>query len=117
VAELLAFAEKYGPWLVIVIYTAYKLIPVAAERLIPDWVSSRREAQKTERETIVNVYERLIAQNTQTIQFIASATESLHSFVRSLDQNTQQIFHMSQMVERGSSCPLPDCPYWGDKEK
>lgn len=116
-AELLAFAEKYGPWLVIVIYSAYKLIPVAAEKLIPDWVSNRRASQKAERETIVNVYERFIAQNAQMIQFIASATEAQHSFSRSLDANTQQTFHLSQVVERGPTCPLIGCPYWGNKEK
>jgi hypothetical protein len=117
VAELLALAEKYGPWLVILIYVAYKIVPVAAEKLIPDWVSNRRESQKAERETIVTVYERLVAQNTQVIQFVASATEAMHSFGRALDANTQQLYHLSQMVERGPSCPLPDCPYWPNKEK
>jgi hypothetical protein len=114
--ELLEFAEKYGPWLVIFIYTAYKFVPVAAEKLIPDWVSNRHAAQKAERETVISVYERFIAQNAQTISFISSATEALHSFVRSLDANTQQVFHMTKTVERGPSCPLPDCPYWESKE-
>jgi hypothetical protein len=122
VAELLAAAERYGPWLVILIYIAYKGIPVAAERLIPDWVANRREAQKSERETIVieretivNVYDRFIAQSAENIKFIASAAESLRMLNHSLDENTQQLFHLSQVVEHGGSCPLPDCPYWREK--
>ena len=115
-AEFLAFAERYGPWLVILVYAAYKAIPIIAEKLIPDWIASRREAVKADLAARVNVYERFIEQNAQMIQFIASATEALHSFARSLDSNTQQLYHVSQAVERGPSCPLRDCHYWGNKK-
>jgi hypothetical protein len=110
-AELLPFAERWGPWILILVYTTYKFVPVLAERLIPDWLAGMRETRNKERESLASVYERFIAQNSETIRFIASATEALHSFQRALDANTQQMYHLTQSVERGPRCPLPDCPF------
>lgn len=113
--ELLAFAEKYGPWLVILIYAVYRLVPVAAEKLIPDWIANRRASVKAEREELVKVYERFITMYGEMIQFVSAATQSLNNIDRTIIANTQQLFVVSKMVERGPKCPLPECPYWKEK--
>ena len=111
---MLALAARYSPWVMLVISVVY----IAVNRMWPEWLVARREMRKlkaeaelAEKEKLAAVYERFIEQNTQMIQFIASAAEALHSQDRSLDANTQQIYHLTQAVERGPKCPLPDCPF------
>jgi hypothetical protein len=112
--DFFTIAEKFGPWVAMIVMMLY----IAANKLWPEWLVTRREERKLEvesekqdRASLAAVYERFIAQQEQTLKFVASETEAIHSFVRSLDGNTQQLFHLTQMVEHGPSCPLPDCPF------
>jgi hypothetical protein len=81
----------------------------------PQWLAAWFEERKIIRQAEVNVYERFIAQQEKTITFIGSAASAMNlmneNFTRSLDGNTQQIFHLMQAIEHGGHCPLPDCPY------
>jgi len=108
---LISLAGQYGPWFAM----AIMLIYIVANKLGPQWLSSWFEERKLVRQAEVNVYERFIAQQAETLRFIGSAANAMNSMneniTRSLDGNTQQIYHLTQAVDRGGRCPLPDCPY------
>ena len=105
------------------------VIYIAANKLGPVWLAdwreqrkqvreteeaerkARIEEEKEDRKTIMTFYERLVTQESKMIEFIGAATESQHALARSLDDNTRQLYHLTQTVERGPRCPLPDCPF------
>lgn len=124
-SQILALAWRLSPWAGFILALVY----IVANRVGPIWLAEWRETrkqsreaeeakrrlqieeEKEERKSVITLYERLVAQSYEMVQFISSATEAIHSSTRSLDANTQQIYHLTQAVERGPRCPLPDCPF------
>jgi hypothetical protein len=128
--QILAFAWQLGPWAGLVVCVTYIIVNKVGPVWLADWRDKRKQTREAdeaerlarikedneERKTVITLYERLVAQNVETVRYIASATEAIHSFTRALDGNTLQIYQLTQSVERGPKCPLPDCPFMG-KEK
>jgi hypothetical protein len=124
-AQLFALAMRLTPWAGF----AFAVLYIVINKISPVWLADWREARQQERaaqeaarkarneeeqeERLTNktLYESMISQGTEMIKFIASATEAVHSMTRSLDSNTQQLYHLTKSVEKGPSCPLPDCPF------
>ena len=109
--EFLPFAERWGPWFLVLIYVVAKGTPVILEKLIPDWIAGIRAQKATAAAELKEVYERLITQQDKMLNFIASATMALEAMQRAMDGNTQQLYRVQQSIEHGPDCPLPNCPY------
>ena len=92
-------AKEWGPWVAMGLMLVY----IMANKLGPQWVAAWFEERKTVRQAEINVYERFISQQTETLKFIAGATEAIHSmsdsFTRALDANTQQVYRLTEIIE------------------
>jgi len=112
---ILSLVMERGPWVAMIVMLAY----IIANKLGPQWLSAWIEERKTMRKSEMSVYERFIAQQAETLKFIASATEAIHSmsdsFTRALDANTQQVYRLTEAQREGGKCPLPDCPFMEHK--
>jgi hypothetical protein len=125
-SQLFALALRFTPWAGFVIALVYIVVNKVGPVWLADWREARQQErqakeaerkarddeEREERRTTKTLYERVISQSTENIKFIASATEAIHGMTRSLDSNTQQMYHLTQSVERGPACPLPGCVYW-----
>ena len=123
--QVLALALRLGPWAGFILALAYIVANKVGPTWLADWREQRKQIRETEeaerkaraeeekedRNTIMTFYERLVTQESKMIEFIGAATESQHALARSLDDNTRQLYHLTQTVERGPRCPLPDCPF------
>jgi hypothetical protein len=123
--QVLALALRLGPWAGLILAIAYIIANKLGPTWLEEWRAQRRQIRETEeaerkarveeekedRKTIMTFYERLVTQESKMIEFIGAATESQHALARSLDDNTRQLYHLTQTVERGPRCPLPNCPY------
>jgi hypothetical protein len=122
VAEIAAFSREYGWFLAVAVYVIVKALPVALDKVWPQLLAQRQtekaraaRAMATELSTLTSVYDKFIAMQSQTLQFVGSATESINSMTRALDANTQQMFRLTDVVKEGPRCPLPACPFMQDE--
>jgi len=103
--QFVALAKEWGPWVAM----ALMLVYIVANRLGPQWLAAWFEERKAARKAEINVYERFISQQAETLKFIASATEAIHfmsdSFTRALDANTQQVYRLTEAIEHGRRRP------------
>jgi hypothetical protein len=109
--ELLAYADKHSLLVGIVLYVAYKFVPVMAEKIAPEWMSARREADAAKRATSLSLTDRVINVIENNSRVIAAVTMSVGGVQRALDLNTQQISTVADLVRKGPTCPLHDCPF------
>lgn len=99
--QFVALAKDWGPWVAMGLMLVY----IVANKLGPQWLSAWFEERKAVRKAEINIYERFILQQVETLKFIASATEAIHfmsdSFTRALDANTQQVYRLTEIIEHG----------------
>jgi len=117
--ELLPFAEKWGPWVLILVFATTRIVPALVARFLPDSRSEKRRDKRLKAEAVqddlaalVSVYERFITTNETMVKFIGSSTSAINGMERALDGNTRTVVELVKAVERGPKCPLPGCPYW-----
>jgi hypothetical protein len=122
-AELLPFAKEWGWTVAIVLYAASKLIPAFVDRYMPDLMTARNEEKKAARDSVASdraellrAYDRMVAMQDKTLNFVASCSSAIQSMQRSMDGNTQELFRVREAVERGPECPLQNCPFMGKNE-
>jgi len=117
--QFITLLKDWGGWF----GAALMLIYVMANKIGPQWLASwfeerkaarkadeverkaRIEEERSERESIIKVYERLIDQSehqserdTEVVKFIANAAEAIHEFTRAIDANTQQLYRLTQVI-------------------
>jgi len=110
-AELVALADKSGWLIVVIILAAWKFIPALADKIAPEWMAAQREAAAANRASQNNLTEKLISVVENNSRMAGALAASVNSFERSLDGNTQQTARLTDIVQKGPSCPLPDCPF------
>jgi hypothetical protein len=100
--EFVTAAGQYGPWVAM----ALMLIYIGANKLGPQWLAAWFDERKGARAAEENVYERFIAQQAETLKFIASATATIQGLGRAVDSNTQQMYRLTDAASEGGHCPL-----------
>ena len=117
--QILALAGQWGGWFVGTLLIVY----VAINKLGPGWIDALREQNRLKAQTfsanqaeLGRVYERMLSQLEANARFTSMVAMSISGMERALDANTQQLARVTQIVQHGPACPLPDCPFIG-KEK
>jgi hypothetical protein len=116
-AELVALADKSGWFIVVIILAAWKFIPAVADKLMPEYMSARREADVAKRTTIESLTNKVIAVVENNSRTMSTLAMSMGSFERSLDDNTRKIYELGRSIESGGHCPLPDCPFMNQNKE
>lgn len=115
--ELVTLADKSGWLIVVIILAAWKFIPAIADKLAPEWMAAKREADASKRASLESIYAKLISVVENNSRFVSAAALSINGIERALDANTQQLARITDIVQRGPTCPLPDCPFMGQSQK
>jgi len=103
--EWISFGERFG-WLALAVtYAIFKIAPLAIERIWPKLIAARRaekarvaRAISDELSAVQAVYEKFITLQSETIQFVAGATDSIRELNRGLDSNTHQVEKLTDAV-------------------
>lgn len=114
-SELIALADKSGWFIVIVLFVAWRFVPVMADKLAPEWMAARREESAAKRAGQDKIVDKVISVVESNTRFASAVAASMNNLERAIDANTQQLSRMTEIVRRGPECPLPSCP-WMNKE-
>ncbi len=115
--ELVQLADKNGWLIVVIILAAWKFIPAIADKLAPEWMAAKREADASRRASLESVYAKMVAVIESNSRFVSAAAMSINGLERALDGNTQQLARITEIVRHGPSCPLPECPFMASQKE
>ena len=117
------FVKEYGLLTAVVVYLVVKFVPLALEKIWPEWMASIREqikakseAEMSGRAELMKIYERLITSLEMNARFVSNAALTLNGMERAIDANTRQVAEITEIVRRGPDCPLPGCPFMGERK-